>query len=146
MMLVPGPKYSGNARGKPATQLCENRSRARATRRRSLRLLRSLLRLTESFDSPRNDVARAQVLRWFVAEAHAGRRPGADHIARQQRHELRYVADQERNVEDHVGCVALLLAHAVDVQPHWQMAEIGHFVDGGQEGAERRKAVSALAF
>src|SRR5512133_3774417 len=58
--------------------------------------------LAEPGNAQAHHVARLQVNRgWLAAHAHARRGPGADQVARVQRHEPADVADQLRDAEDH---------------------------------------------
>src|SRR5678815_1195650 len=78
-----------------------------------------LLLLAQAADAERHHVARLEEHRLGLdPEAHARRRAGADHVARQERHELADVRHDLRAVEDHRARVAGLHALAVDVEPH----------------------------
>jgi hypothetical protein len=62
----------------------------------------------QSFDADPDDIAGLEETRRLHAQADTGRRAGADHITRQECHEMRDVADQMCDREDHVGRVAVL--------------------------------------
>ena len=65
----------------------------------------------------------------FMPKPDAGRSAGADHVARQQRHELADVADERRRRRRSCCAVVLLLhALAVDRQPHPELLRIGDLV------------------
>src|SRR5262249_34126598 len=119
-------------------------SSSRANEATSLRRQHPLARFAEAVDPERDDVTRTPVDgRRLPAHADAGRRAGADHIARQQRHELADVADERRHVEDHVGGVAVLPRFAVDAQPEPQPLRIGNLVARHDERTERGERIGA---
>src|SRR5712691_9725604 len=63
-----------------------------------------------------------------------------------QSHEIADVADQGRDVEDHVRGRAPLPDLPVHLEPHAERARVGQLVPGGEERPERREGVGALAF
>jgi len=62
-----------------------------------------------------------------------------------QAHELADVRDQRSHVEDHGARAAVLVALAVDLQPHVQGLSVGYLVARHQPGAQRAEGVAALA-
>ena len=55
------------------------------------------------------------------------------------------VADQLRHAEDHGLGAAVLVAVAVDLEPHVEVLRVGDLVRGHQPGADRAEGVAALA-
>src|SRR2546427_2289904 len=74
----------------------------------------------------------------------AVRRAGRDEIARRERHHVRGVLDQLRDVPDHGARIPVLAAHAVHPELERQIVWIGHLVGGHQQRADRREAVEGL--
>src|SRR5579883_3129544 len=66
--------------------------------------------LAEAFDAERHNVADIEILRRLHAGADAGGRAGGEHVAGQERHELRDIGDAFGNREDHGRGRAGLLA------------------------------------
>src|SRR5581483_10886358 len=101
--------------------------------------------LAEAFDAERHDVADIEILRRLHAGADAGGRAGGEHVAGQERHELRDIGDAFGDREDHGRGRAGLLAFAVDVEPHRQALRVRDFVPGYEPGPERAESVMRLA-
>jgi hypothetical protein len=81
----------------------------------------------------------------LLAEPDARRGAGGDDVARQQLHELRDIGDDLLDGEDHRRGAAVLLALAIDVEPHRQRLRIADLVGGHQPGADRAEGREALA-
>ena len=79
------------------------------------------------------------------SHADARRRPGGDHVARMQAHELAEVVHEERRLEDHGLGRAVLAPRAVHVQPHGKIRGIADFIGRDQPGTQRAKSIAALA-
>src|SRR5689334_7505618 len=62
-----------------------------------------------------------------------------------QAHDVREIADQLRYAEDHVGAVAVLVALAIDFEPHAQRMRVGDLVLRDEPGTERTESVAALS-
>src|SRR5690349_5613663 len=99
----------------------------------------SLTRGAESIDPQLDDVPRMEEARGRVAHRHSCRRAGRDDVAREQRHELADVADQEWNAEDEVACRTVLLPLSVDREPHRQIVHVADFVWCSDKRTERRE-------
>ncbi len=79
------------------------------------------------------------------AHADARRGAGGDHVARLQAHELAEIGDEVRDAEDHGLGRAVLVAVAVDFEPHLEVLRIGDFVGGDEPRADRAEGVGRLA-
>src|SRR5438067_11577950 len=101
--------------------------------------------LAEPFDRQPHRVAWPEEFRRLEAGADAGRRPGRDHVARIERHEMADIADDVVDPEDQIGGVAVLPPLAIDLGPQRQLAGVGHLVGGDQPRADRAEGVGALA-
>src|SRR4051795_10686007 len=101
--------------------------------------------LAEALDAERDHVADIEEGRRLHAGADAGRRPGGDDVAGQERQELRNVGDAFRHREDHGRRRAGLAALAVDVEPHRQFLHVRNLVPGDQPRTDRTKRVVRLA-
>src|SRR3546814_13531700 len=73
-----------------------------------------------------------------LAHADARRGAGRDDVARLEAHELGQVADEEGDAVDHGPGRAVLIALAVDLQPHRQHLRVGE----DRKSAEKGKRVS----
>src|SRR5262249_56924044 len=100
----------------------------------------------EALNAEFDYIAGLQVLWRLHAEANACRRAGADHVARQQRHELTDVGDKERHAKNHLGSGAALAEFAIDLEPHGEVAVIGKFVARGEKRPKWGKSICALTF
>ena len=101
----------------------------------------------EAVDAELDDVARLQIdRRRLHAEPDARRRAGADHVARQQRHELAHVADERRARRRPCSRSALLSRSSPLTVSHMPSAcGSGISSRGREERADRRERVAALA-
>src|SRR5579871_2059801 len=134
-------RHSGFASSRRPGMTAEMAVRCRLTSRRN----DLLALLAEAFDAERHDVADIEILRRLHAGADARRRAGGEHVAGQERHELRDIGDAFGNREDHGRGRAGLLALAVDVEPHRQALRVRDFVPGDEPGPERAEGVVRLA-
>src|SRR5579885_1986404 len=71
---------------------------------------------TDAFDPDDHFFARLQPPPRRPREAHTRRSPRRDHIARLQRHDLRKIFDQFRNLEDHFTRIGLLQEFAANFE------------------------------
>src|SRR4029077_1194541 len=111
----------------------------------SLRL-HNLSRFAEAIYSEFYDIARLQILRRLHSKAYACGRSRADHIARQQRHELADVGHQKRHGKNHFsGGTALAELH-IHFQPHAEPIQAWKLVACRKKWPERSERVSALPF
>src|SRR3954468_23252551 len=60
-------------------------------------------------------------------------------------HHLREVADEFRNAKDHVGAIAVLIARAIDFEPHAEGVRVGNFILRDEPGTERPEGVAAFS-
>src|SRR5690606_31886971 len=79
------------------------------------------------------------------AHADARRGAGGDDVARLQAHELADIVYQMCHAEDHRLGRAVLVALAIDLEPHAQVLRISDFVPGDEPRANGAKSVVALA-
>src|SRR6188768_2827653 len=100
---------------------------------------------SESRDAEPDDAAGAQIYRRLHAVADSGRRAGRDDVAGVQAHELAQVAHEVRHAEHHRLGRAVLVALAVNLEPHLELVIVGDFVGRDQPGADRAERVGALA-
>src|SRR5437764_1362376 len=105
----------------------------------------ALVLLAEAFDRQPHRVAWPEEFRRLEAGADAGRRPGRDHVARIERHEMADIADDVVDAKDQVGSVAVLPPLAIDLGPQLQLARVGHLVGGDQPRPHWAEGVAALA-
>ena len=82
---------------------------------------------------------------WLHAHANARRGSGGDDITRVERHQLRQMADDLCNREDHCRCIASLHACAVHIQRHIKRLRIGNFIACDEIGAGGAEGVAAFA-
>src|SRR5947208_12876473 len=106
----------------------------------------ALARGAEALDAELDHVAVGEEARRLLAESHAGRRAGRDHVAGEERHELADIAHEGRDVEDQVLSRARLLGLAIDLEPHGEVMHVGNLVGRREKRAERREGIAALAF
>src|SRR3974377_2334973 len=84
-----------------------------------------LARFTEPFNTEFNDVARLEILRRFHSQPNTRGSPSADDVARQKRHELADVGDEERYAKNHFRSRAALAEFPIDFEPHVEVTEVG---------------------
>src|SRR5271165_2638490 len=101
--------------------------------------------LAQAFDSQAHRLPRLEEDRRLLAHAHARRRAGRDHVAREQPDEVADVGHQLAHAEDHRPCAAVLHALAVDVAEHRQGLRIGHRVLRHHPRTDRAEGRAALA-
>src|SRR5512135_143157 len=101
--------------------------------------------LAETFDGGNHHITRLQINRRLLAEAHARRRAGEDHIARLQTHETADVGHKLGHGENHVARRATLHEFAVYAEAQRQILRIRDLVACGEKRPEWREGVSALA-
>src|SRR5438552_9670000 len=100
----------------------------------------------QTLHAERDHIAGLEVL-WFGLHAHADtwRRPGRDHVARQQRHVFRHVRDQLGDAKNHRFGIAGLPACAVDVEPHVEILDILDLVGRHQPWPDGPERIATLA-
>src|SRR6202008_4362179 len=106
----------------------------------------TLLLFPKSGNPEAHGLAGLQVDRvWLLAHADTGRRAGGNDVAPLQAHEVAEVGYQLLHVEDHGLGAAVLIAVAVDLQPHREVLRIGNLVPGHQPRTGGAEGVAALA-
>src|SRR5207302_7907884 len=101
--------------------------------------------LAEPLDRQPHRIAGPEKFRRLESGADPRWRPGRDHVAGIERHEMADIADDVVDPEDQIGGVAVLPALAIDLGPQRQLAGVGHLVGGDQPRADRAEGVGALA-
>ena len=91
-----------------------------------------------------DDIARLQINRRLLAEAHTSRRAGEDHIAWLQTHETADVGYEFADGEDHIARRAALLRRAVDAERKAFPLGVAELVRRHHDGTHRTKAVEAF--
>ena len=131
---------------KNARRVLSTRSSCTRSLRRTPQPPTHVLRSVPSLSiSTSADVARLQEDRRLAGHADARRRAGEDHVARQQRADLRDVRDQFVDLEDELLGARVLHRLAVEAQLNPQVVRVRHFVGRRQRRSERSEGVERLA-
>ena len=80
------------------------------------------------------------------AHADTFRCAGGDHIAYAQGHELRHMADDLRDIKDHIISLGMLAHLAINAKPKRQIVRVGNFIFSDDPRPDRPEARGRFAF
>src|SRR5690606_2884062 len=101
--------------------------------------------LAEPLNAKPHDIARLEEHRRLLAKADARRGAGGDDVAGLQAHKLAEIGDAVANAEQHRLRRAVLIAVAIDPEPHGQALRVRDLVAGNEPGADGTEGVAGLA-
>src|SRR5437870_8879695 len=104
-----------------------------------------LSRLPQAVDSQLHHVAHLQVGRRTHSQADPSGRSRADDVAGEKGHELADVADERRDIEDHIGRSALLPILAVLLQSHAQASRVRALIASRHRPSYRSERLRVLS-